>query len=233
MRSAPGVAVTQPRGRRVFRSLWALASRGAAGYAGFRSSETTQMHYISNMQCFSALMLCSFLLGCGKADQQAPKQRLQLAMSRLASADTPEKRFYALGAAAKESFVAGRIEDAEKYAQELMALLPSFQANREFGGALSDANLVLGRVALRRGNLEEAKRYLLAAGQCPATPQLENYGPNMGLAKDLLTKGERQVVLDYFELCRKFWLNGGAQLDQWSQQVRDGKTPDFTANLNN
>jgi tetratricopeptide (TPR) repeat protein len=183
------------------------------------------------MRHITTLLLCGLLVGCGKVDPQAPKQRLQLAMNKLAAADTPEKRFYALGAAAKECFAAGRIEDAEKYAQELMALLPSFQANREFGGAMSDANLVLGRIVVRKGNVEEAKRYLLAAGQSPTTPQLENYGPNMNLAKDLLAKGERQVVLNYFVLCRKFWLNGGAQLDQWSQQVRDGNTPDFGANL--
>jgi hypothetical protein len=58
-----------------------------------------------------------------------------------------------------------------------------------------------------------------------------NNGPNMGLAKDLLEKGEKQVVLDYFELCRKLWSNGGAQLDQWSQQVKDGKIPNFGGSL--
>jgi hypothetical protein len=49
------------------------------------------------------------------------------------------------------------------------------------------------------------------------------------LARDLLEKSERQVVLDYFELCRKFWNNG--RLDQWSQQVKDGKIPDFGTSL--
>jgi hypothetical protein len=185
------------------------------------------------MRYFTTLLLCSLLIGCGKADPQAPKQRLQFAMNRLAAADTPERRFYALGAAAKESFVAGKIEDAQKYAQELMTLLPSFQANREYGSAMNDAYLVLGRIAVRNGNIEDAKRYLIAGGESPTTPQLENYGPNMSLAKDLLAKGERQVVLDYFELCRRSWINGGGQLDKWSQQVRDGKTPDFGANLSN
>ena len=56
-----------------------------------------------------------------------------------------------------------------------------------------------------------------------------DYGPNMSLAKDLLEKGERQVVLDYFALCRRFWNYG--RLDDWSQQVKEGKIPDFGANL--
>ena len=156
-----------------------------------------------------------------------------MALGKLAAADTPEKRFYALGAAAKECFDAGKFEDAQKYAQELMTLLPDFRRSRDYGGAVSDANLVLGRVALHNGNIEDAKRYLIAAGQCPMTPDLASDGPNMSLAKDLLAKGEKQAVLDYLELCRKFWLTGAAQLDQWSQQVKDGKTPDFGHNLSN
>lgn len=53
----------------------------------------------------------------------------------------------------------------------------------------------------------------------------------MGLAKDLLEKGEQQVVLEYFELCRRFWDSGHRKLDTWSRQVRAGKVPDFGANL--
>jgi hypothetical protein len=34
------------------------------------------------------------------------------------AADTPEKRFFALGDAAKGSFAAGKITDAQKYAEE-------------------------------------------------------------------------------------------------------------------
>jgi hypothetical protein len=185
------------------------------------------------MRYLTVLLLCSLLAGCEKGDPQSPKQRLRLALSKLAEADAPEKRFYALGAAAKESFAAGKIEDAQKYAQELMTLLPSFQASRDYGNAISDANLVLGRIAVHNGNIEDAKRYLITAGESPVTPQLENYGPNMSLAKDLLLKGERQVVLDYFEQCRTSWINDGGRLGQWSQQVTAGKVPDFGLNLIN
>ena len=156
-----------------------------------------------------------------------------MAIAKLKAADTPEKKFVALGEAAKESFAAGKTEDAQTYAQDLMALLPEFKGNQAYGSAMCDANLVLGRVAVKKGQLEEAKRYLLAAAQSPSTPYLANYGPNMGLAKDLLEKGERQTVLEYLELCRKLWSNGGAQLTLWSQQVKDGKTPDFKGSLLN
>jgi hypothetical protein len=140
-------------------------------------------------------------------------------------------RFLALGDAAKESFAAGKKEDARMYARELMTLLPDFRPHHLYPVAFHDANMVLGRVAVQEGRIEEAKHYLIEAGQTPGSPQLMNYGPNMSLAKDLLEKGERQAVLDYFELCRKFWVNQDGLLDRWSQQVKEGKIPDFGANL--
>ncbi len=49
------------------------------------------------------------------------------------------------------------------------------------------------------------KKYLIAAGKSPGSPQMDSFGPNMTLAKDLLEKGERDAVLEYFMRCRKFW----------------------------
>lgn len=51
----------------------------------------------------------------------------------------------------------------------------------------------------------------------------------MRLAQALLDAGEKQVVLDYFSLCAKFWES--PLLKQWRQQVEAGETPDFDANL--
>jgi hypothetical protein len=179
----------------------------------------------------TTLSLCCLLLGCGQGVPVTPQQRFQRAMKKLAEAGTPEKRFYALNDAAKESFVVGKIEDAQKYAQELMTLLPQFRGNWNYGNAVQDANLVLGRIAVRDGKIDDAKRYLIEAGKSPGSPQMDTFGPNMSLAKDLLEKGERQVVLEYFELCRKFWEMHDGRLDKWSQEVQDGKIPDFGANL--
>jgi hypothetical protein len=180
------------------------------------------------VRCFTALIVCGLLAGCGKGGADARNPRLQMAMDKLAAANSPESRFYALGEAAKQSFAAGKVEDARKYAQELMTLLPSFRQNPEYGNAAHDANLTLGRIAVREGRIDDAKRYLIESVRTPGAKQMD-YGPNMSLAKDLLEKGERQVVLDYFALCKKFWNYG--RLDEWSQEVKDGKIPDFGANL--
>jgi hypothetical protein len=167
--------------------------------------------------------------GCGVA--VTPNQRLDAATKKLAAAKTKEERFYALDDAAKESFVVGKVEDARKYAIELMAMLPNFQGDWNYGNAVQDANLVLGRIAVQEGHVDEAKRRLIAAGNSPGSPQMNSFGPNLSLAKDLLEKGEREAVLEYFELCRKFWKMDRGQLDAWSQEVKAGKIPDFGANL--
>jgi hypothetical protein len=72
---------------------------------------------------------------------------------------------------------------------------------------------------------------LLAAGNSPGSPQLNSFGPNMSLAKDLLENGDRETVLQYFEFCRKFWSMGQDKLNQWAENVKAGRMPDFGANL--
>jgi len=183
------------------------------------------------MRFVAASFLSIFMLGCGCGVPVTPTQRLARATNELANAATTEKRFYALDGAAKESFVAGKTEDARKYADELMTMLPKFQGNWNYGNAVQDANLVLGRIAATEGRMEDAKRYLLAAGKSPGSTQMDTFGPNMSLAKDLLEKGERETVLEYFKLCRKFWEMDRGRLDQWTQEVKAGRTPDFGANL--
>jgi hypothetical protein len=171
------------------------------------------------------------LLGCGDGGPTAPQQRPDRATKNLAGDETQASRFYALNGAAKQSFVAGKTEEARKDAQELMALLPKFQGNWNYGNAVQDANLVLGRIAVKEGHVDEAKRCLIVAGNSPGSPQMNSFGPNMSLAKDLLEKGERKAVLEYFELCRKFWKMDNGRLSDWSQEVKAGKVPDFGANL--
>lgn len=53
----------------------------------------------------------------------------------------------------------------------------------------------------------------------------------MMLAKELLEKGERDVVVAYFEKCSRFWVMDKGKLKEWTRQVRDGGIPDFGANL--
>ena len=97
------------------------------------------------------------------------------------------------------------------------------------GQALHFANLILGRLALKNGELDRAEDFLLASGRTPGYCTLNSFGPNMSLAHQLLTRGRQSVVLKYFELCRKFWPD--PRLDEWIRSVRAGDVPHFGPNM--
>ncbi|MGH7951000.1 MAG: hypothetical protein ACREFE_03645 [Limisphaerales bacterium] len=188
---------------------------------------------VLNGLLFASLVIIPFLLPLtvGHKYPTTAQGRLAVAKQKLAEAANDEQRFDALDDAAKESFNVGNIGDADKYAGELLKLAPHFRDNWNYGNAIQDGNLVLGRIAARAGHIDKATQDLLAAGNSPGSPTMDSFGPNMSLAKDLLEKGQRKVVLQYFGLCRKFWKMDYGKLDQWSNDVEAGKIPDFGANL--
>jgi tetratricopeptide (TPR) repeat protein len=160
-----------------------------------------------------------------------PQERYDEAEKKLTSASNEEERFYALGTAAKAAFALEKFSEAREYATELGGLTPKFKGNWNYGNAVHDVNLIIGRLAFRQGDVKQAKAFLLEAGKTPGSPQLNSFGPNMGLAKDLLERNGKRTVLEYFDLCRSFWKMDQGRLDQWSKEVEAGKIPDFGANL--
>lgn len=130
----------------------------------------------------------------------------------------------ALKSAMEAAFAAGELADARAYAEDALSAHLLTRRHVEHW-----ANLVLGRIALVDGDPATAGEYLLAAGRVAATPAMSTFGPNMRLAQELLQHGERDVVLEYFELCARFWKRD--RLDEWASAVREGRVPDFDANL--
>lgn len=129
---------------------------------------------------------------------------------------------------AKTAFAAGRIDDARKFAQEM---LDNDTPGWNHGNRIHHGNLILGRIALVDGNIDEAKSRLLLAGQTNGSPLLNSFGPNMLLAKELLERGETEVVLEYFELCKVFRSSPRQKLDQWIDDVKSNRIPQFGGNL--
>ncbi|MCW3100040.1 MAG: hypothetical protein JWL77_5658 [Chthonomonadaceae bacterium] len=121
-------------------------------------------------------------------------------------------------------------EKAAEYATELLRSL-SEQPNYGKGSAVHDGNLVFGRLALRRGKIAEAKKYLLKAGRTTGGPGLNTGGPDMILAQELLEQRESETVLQYFALCATFWKMDYGKLKRWTRQVQNGQTPDFGKQL--
>jgi len=53
----------------------------------------------------------------------------------------------------------------------------------------------------------------------------------MSLAKELLEKRERDTVVQYLDLCARFWTSDYGQLAKWKSEIRAGRIPNFGANL--
>jgi tetratricopeptide (TPR) repeat protein len=141
------------------------------------------------------------------------------------------RRYLALVQMATDAFDTGDMGKAEQYASELLQGVKEGKSGWNDGNETHYANIVLGRVALRRGDIVGAKQHLLAAGETTGSPNLNSFGPNMALAKELLEKGERDTVITYLQSCAKFWKMGGAELQNWIAMIKRGGTPDFGANL--
>jgi tetratricopeptide (TPR) repeat protein len=140
-------------------------------------------------------------------------------------------KFSRLDYLAKSAFDAQEFEKASQYAEALLKTGEDNSKNWNFGNAVNHGNIILGRIALKKGDTKKADEYLLKAGQTPGSPQLDSFGPNMSLAKELLEAGEKETVLQYFQLCRKFWKMGDTRLDDWTNEVKAGQVPEFGANL--
>jgi Flp pilus assembly protein TadD len=153
-------------------------------------------------------------------------------LEKAQAADTSEmSKFSRLDELAKSAFEAQELGKASQYAEDLLKAATKHPKNWNYGNAIHHGNNVLGRIALKKGNAKQADEFLLKAGQTPGSPQLDSFGPNMSLAKELLEAGEKDTVLQYFELCRKFWKSGGDRLDRWTKEVAAGLAPQFGANM--
>jgi hypothetical protein len=133
---------------------------------------------------------------------------------------------------------AGRLDNARTHATEALAANTNVR-NWNYGNIVHEMNEVLGRAALRGGDLAEARRALLAAGATPGSPQLDSFGPRFVLAREMLDKGEKDVVIQYLDLVGKFWARDdpahphrsgmakekAARLAKWKQEIRAGKIP--------
>jgi hypothetical protein len=133
------------------------------------------------------------------------------------------KRLGQLPQLAEAAFAAGNYAKARVYADELLAKAGSGHD----GSAIFYGNQVLGRLALAEGDVVRANAHLLASAETTGSPVLRSFGPSMELARELLGRGQRDVVLRYLERCSVFWEHGAEQLSRWSAAIEGNEAPDF------
>ncbi len=164
------------------------------------------------------------------ATEKDPIKRLEMAELLMAEGNDYE-RFVTLNLVAKAAISAENYKKAKDYSIELLQIAPQYQDDWNYGNAVHDGHLVLGRIAVKNGDLEKAKEHLLLAGKTPGSAQLKTFGPNMSLANDLLEAGEKKTVIEYFKDCKKFWKMNDGRLDSWIASIRGGGKSYFGTNL--
>jgi len=164
------------------------------------------------------------------ATEKDPKKRLEMTESLMTEGNQYE-RFVTLNIVAKAAICAENYKKAKDYSIELLQIASQYQDDWNYGNAIHDGHLVLGRIAIKNGDLEKAKNHLLLAGKTPGSPKLKTFGPNMSLANDLLEAGEKKTVIEYFKDCKKFWKMNDGRLDSWIASIKGGGKPYFVVNL--
>ncbi len=165
------------------------------------------------------------VIGTGRSASLREMQFAQLAAAQSLGGDPLRSQKDYMNAAVET----GRLDIAAGSARACLDRVAR-QQSKAPGDDLHQCNLVLGRVALRRGKIRTAGRFLVAAGRTSGSPVLGSFGPNMMLAQELLQVGRRKPVLRYLSLCSRFW-KYHSKTDEWAAAMRAGKIPDFGGNL--
>jgi hypothetical protein len=138
---------------------------------------------------------------------------------------------------AEAALGAGNMELAIYTAKEMLSDNKDIKS-WNYGNVIHQAHTIMGRAALQKNDLKTAKIHLLESGKTPGSPQLNSFGPSFILARELLEKGEKDVVIEYLDLIAVFWANTGklpatykqlaeehaGKISKWKQEIKAAGT---------
>jgi len=100
--------------------------------------------------------------------------------------------------------------------------------DRDYGDAVYTGNLILSQTALDKNDVATAKRYLLLAAATPGSRSIEQNGLDTSVVRVFLQRGEKDVVLEYFNQTRHLWPQGAQVITRWESIIRSGRIPNFS-----
>jgi tetratricopeptide (TPR) repeat protein len=167
-------------------------------------------------------------------DRLRAKSRPELVASALSKKEDEIEKServnpYDLGDLAELAFAVGDYDKAKTAAEHLLALATADRdcARSDYGNGIHDGNSILGRIAVRDGDIGTAEQFLGKASRSPGSPSLNSFGPDMDLAQDLLDRGKRRSVLNYLWHCHRFWngIHGTPFILLWTALISIGMKP--------
>jgi hypothetical protein len=127
---------------------------------------------------------------------------------------------------AKAAFDAGELTRAREAAEQLLGAMAQETHAADIGHT---GHTLLGRLALREGNINVARTCLLAGAD--AIVKHEGVFPpgprELWLAWELLEQGEREVVVEYLRRCSGVWTDPDHSAEVWSAAIERGEMPNF------
>ncbi|MBU6454178.1 MAG: hypothetical protein KGS72_20535 [Cyanobacteria bacterium REEB67] len=149
---------------------------------------------------------------------------------RFAIDQEPDERlkYHMLDTLADLALQIGLTDEAFDAALKCLTMAFTFGQDEHDGNAIHNSNCTMGRIALKEGDLDTAKRHLAMAGDTPGSPLLA-LAPNMTLAYELLAAGEGDAVIEYLQACEKFWTLGRDMglISEWVEEIRQGRMPNM------
>lgn len=136
-----------------------------------------------------------------------------------------DDRIHALEDLPKLSFKAMKYEKSSRFANQLLAHAQQETDESQASDCKHKAHSILGRLALKNGNIDAARFHLLSSADVQGSPVLHSFGPNMRLAKELLESGQQDAVLEYLDRCEVFWEGERGRLPAWRKEIQDGSVP--------
>jgi hypothetical protein len=155
---------------------------------------------------------------CAKESEFAWNPGKQYVTARLA-------HFYELDDQVKAAYEKANDAELTALAHEYLELATIYRCNWNYGNAIHDANRYLGLASLRRGNVDEAARFLVLSGKSTGSPQLDSFGPELDLADQLLKRGQTEAVTEYLKDIKHFWEMDDGQVDRWLAAIGKGEKP--------
>lgn len=199
--------------------------------------------YIVETACMLSLMTSCCSESRKKQNQQGPEEVLAL-LREVRLKSTPAERlkaiehvmdksdfliryYHLLNPAARYALESGKLDTAEKYAGQLLESARKVKSKMNGwdwnqGNAIHNGHIVLGLVALKRGEMVLAKHHLMESTKTSGSPQLGEYGTDFELARELLKKKKQQTVVEYLKACRSIWKSRTDSLEIATEYAREG-----------